>query len=120
MQEPSALRRDAEQIEIVSGHEVSPGKRVVAPATAKVDWIDPVGSEPGYHICATVARVAIVGERLNRKLGLVSFCVYGKQLVGVVDWKAAEHNGVNGGEDGRVRADAESEGYDCSQRESEA
>src|SRR6516162_2579581 len=120
MQEPSVLRLDAEQIEIIPGHEVSPGERVVPSGLAEVDGVDPVGSEPGSHVRATVARVAIVGEGLNGKLRLVCFRVYGKQLFGMIHWKAAEHDGVDRGEDGRVRSDAESEGHDRGDRESRA
>jgi hypothetical protein len=89
-------------------------------ASAEVDSVDAVGSEPGSHIRATVACVAIVREGLNRKLRLVCFRVYRKQLFGVIHWEAAEHNGVDCGEDGRVRADAESEGHDRGNRESQA
>src|SRR5215469_2792574 len=110
MQEAPVLRLDAKQIEIIPGHEVSPCERVVASAAAEVDGVDAVGCEPGGHVHTTVACIAIVGEGLDWKLRLVCFRVYRKQLFGVIHRKAAKHDGVDCGEDGRVRADAESEG----------
>src|SRR5262249_59994415 len=98
MEEPSALRFDSEQIEIIPGHKVSPDEQVVATAAAEVDGVDTVGSEPGSHVRATVACVAIVGEGLDRKLGLVCFRVYRKQLFGVIHRKVAEHDGVDRGD----------------------